>query len=320
MNEYHNEDNLNSKQLVCEVIVRLCRKWGEEHAGELTGREVAQRHLVDGLEAKSHREATKLLAQLSYVESFAGQGSNPMKAVGMSKTSALGPAKELASGKAAPSLMTGNPEEAERIKKGAELAHKYGLTEAEVAAIRTYTLGDYTLYINPAAAQNEERLAENIEIAKQKGGLGFDPNVGQDVLKEEGQVHAAVMTAGLAKLPEWEGVLYRGERRDFVDVVDDYASTSYTYLSVGSASKSQKKALEYAQGTQGREPKPHQNVHVLVVLHVKYGRDINPIGRFVKGEVTILPGAKFTIDDVTKLERGPRATQRCRRNHGSSSG
>ena len=47
-------------------------------------------------------------------------------------------------------------------------------------------------------------------------------------------------------------------------------------------------------------------MYVLLRLNVTEGRDISQIGAVAKeGEVTLLPGAKFSIDHVTRLEKGP---------------
>jgi hypothetical protein len=65
-------------------------------------------------------------------------------------------------------------------------------------------------------------------------------------------------------------------------------------------------ARTYANGTGGGDPEPDQNVFVMVVLHVTNGRDISKISAVAKeGEVTILPGAKFDIINVTAMKTGP---------------
>ena len=68
-------------------------------------------------------------------------------------------------------------------------ARKYGLNEAEILALRTYTAEDYT-YINPATANAPGwLLSQNPAVTDPKN------------LAAEGSLHAGVMMEALSKLP-----------------------------------------------------------------------------------------------------------------------
>ena len=79
----------------------------------------------------------------------------------------------------------------------------HGLTDAESAAITTYTADDYK-YINPAAANSSGWMKSQMKNDMQRG-------TEQERL-QEGAMHAGVMMQALAKLPAWQGPGFRGER------------------------------------------------------------------------------------------------------------
>jgi hypothetical protein len=290
-------------------IVGLCDQWLKKHGAEVTPRSRAKKSLVEDVRAEVWRDAGKLRAQAAYLQQFeGGEGTRHALAAPSrdTKTAALAPASELAAGKVtAKAGNIGNPEELARLKGGAELITKYKLSAAEVASIRAYTSGDYR-YINPTAAQDEEWLKKNMARNQGVGGSYFNPKATKEQLKEEGPVHTGMMVEGLARLPAWEGVLYRGERQEFDKVLELYATGTYEQKNIGSATMSRSVARTYANGMGGGDPEPDQNVFVMVVLHVTNGRDISKISAVAKeGEVTILPGAKFDIINVTAMKTGP---------------
>jgi hypothetical protein len=309
-------DDFRSKPSVIQakIVVGLCDDWLKKHGAEGTKRSRAKKALIEDVRAEVERGAGKLRAQAAYVNQYeGGEGEwHPLAAPNLNtKNAALGPSAELASGdvtKKAGNIQ--NKDELARLKGGANLITKYKLTAAEVAAIRTYTSGDYR-YINPAAAGDKDWMKNQMARNQAKGGSYFNQNATEKQLTQEGGLQTGMMASGLARLPKWEGELWRGERQTFDKVLELYASGTFEQKSIGSASKDRTVAHSYANGTGGGDPDPDQNVYVLLRLHVTEGRDISKIGAVSgEGEVTLLPGTKFSIDHVTRLERGPAGNAR----------
>lgn len=150
--DFHKQPGL----LKADVIVGLCDYWLTKNASKTSPKTEDRRAMVEDVRAEAWREAGVRRAEAGYLQAFGGQGKSPLQAPEkQTKISALGPARDLARGIATPAAASGTSQgELDRIAGGVELIKKYGLTAAEIAAIRTYTLGDY-LYINPAIAQDE---------------------------------------------------------------------------------------------------------------------------------------------------------------------
>ena len=121
-----------------------------------------------------------------------GMSPTPLKTQKQTDQTHTG-AKALGKGKT-----TGKVEGADSASLGA--ARKYGLNEAEILALRTYTAKDYT-YINPATANAPGWMLSNNPGAT-------DPKN----LFAEGSLHAGVMMEALSKLPVKKGTTYRGAR------------------------------------------------------------------------------------------------------------
>lgn len=121
-------------------------------------------------------------------------------------------------------------------------------------------------------------------------------------LKSEGQLHGAMAIKGLAKLPVYQGDVYRGigvaYRTDFDK--DFKVGGTYRISSIASASKKRSVAEQYA-GTQ------HTPYAVLMIMHSAGGRDIKALSlASAEDEVTLLPG-EYTIQSVERVDRFDRA-------------
>jgi len=226
------------------------------------------------------------------------------------KQLALDPAEELAAGRTTTD---------EGAKDAAlKLVTRYKLTAAEIAAIRIFTMPDYT-YINPAIAGSESWLASNIQGTKDPELKKLAPYIangkyrgnaagwqrGLRGLMSQGSEHGTRMLQALLKLdPYAGGMTFRGER-----LTPDQFKAKYRiggrvpFDGFSSAAKERSIGERYAVG-RGVDitPRSTQNVSVLIEAYVKTARDISQLS--VKGdekEVVILPGTKFKILDVRPI-------------------
>lgn len=227
------------------------------------------------------------------------------------RLNAAGPAKALARGETVKANATAGAD-----KAAAKVASKYKLSAAEIAAIRTYSFPDYA-YMNPATANNRDRVELNMKLSKDNylKRLVTAPG-GVDKAMKEGAMHAGVLMQALAKMEPFTKKGYRGERLTATDFYKKYVvggqvggtnkepgkpGADVTYNRFGSASKRRHIAEGYAQGTAGDlAPLPGETVSVLLEIELTNARDIEALSGAPKGEyeVLILPGAKFMITAV----------------------
>lgn len=175
---YHGRQPGTPELPLVQTIAGLAQHWVAGHSKEKSSAKRAQLDAVIQVQAEAEREIGILRAQAIYLDhgeqtrtkasgaTAAGNQFDAMTAGGSSSTAEMGMpvAAKVAIGKAgeAPAAFGAN-QEAEA------LATRFKLTPAELAAVRIFTLGDYT-YINPAVAQNRKWLLD-----QQKGRL-VDPN------------------------------------------------------------------------------------------------------------------------------------------------
>ena len=182
--------------------------------------------------------------------------------------------------------------------KSKKVVEDNDLSAAEVASLRVFSLSDYK-YINPAVSNDREWMRRNY------------PNADEHEVTErmqEGSAHAAVMLDGLAKLPPWGGLAYRGERMTQVRFGERYvANPTVKFLSFASLSRDRSAAEKFAKG--GAQTPFEDTVSVVVTLDVTYGRDIGKLSVYRnEREVLVLPGAEFEVVDRKKLKTGKRGS------------
>ena len=210
-------------------------------------------------------------------------------------------------------------------------ARRMGLSAAELAAIQTFTTGDYK-YINPATANDPAWLAANFsdlvdkpnktledwaELQDQLAAKGhtLDQREAErrqqlTPLREEGGLHTSVALEGLRKMPVWRGTAYRGERLDqrrfFARFVKDGATfrsrnPTFTWKTITSISKSEHTAQAFLlmkTGTGGA-------YKLLWEFEVIDGRDIEGLSVSRRErEVALLPGAEFAFGPIEVLRLG----------------
>ena len=213
------------------------------------------------------------------------------------------------------------------------LVRAYDLTEAEIMAIKVYSVGDYRT-INPTLAANEAWLKKSLPYIRgapdrYKGGwleppgpkppdpkqhatwqadkdkfdvvgalwaAGLAPDDLSNV-RAEARRHAQHAETGLEKLPKSTDKTYRGEQLTDAEFKAMYPSKGHirTEKYFLSTSKNETKADMYASGA----PKGKVGVMLECQLTGKKGRDIELISvHRVEEEVLLLPDARLQITYV----------------------
>lgn len=213
-------------------------------------------------------------------------------------------------------------------KEALEEIEKYGLTEAQVLAIKVYSVGDYQT-INPTLAGVDDWLKATLpkvggllkdpsgmpilepqgeepvdpqgkatwQAQKQKFDLAAQAFLAQTPLatvKAEAQRHATLVLSGLKLLPAYRKVAYRGERLGWKEYQAKYASQGAVVRSAAflSTSKKRERAEQFA-----RKQKDDGKVGVLLVCKLKDGRDIERLSAHGnEAEVLLFPGAGLRVD------------------------
>jgi hypothetical protein len=288
------------------AIAALVDRWLTSHTGPKDRAVIA---VLEDVKAEVRRDLGQALAQQRYVNDFrAGELTDerrrlPHQPTATPFTQQLFPSMAFkASG--AMSMARQTPGGQGYDAPVAEVIRAAGLTEAEVGAIKLFTVQDF-LYINPAVANNAGWLAgqmDNISglVAAQEANTGprtADPTK----LREEGLTHAGVMMQGLAKLEPKKGKVYRGARMSLTEFEDTYVTKpQVTYASFTSSAVEPRPAEWYAEGGGAKTPRADQTVSVTCVLEVDDARDIRPLSEVaVEQEWLLLPGATFA---VTRIE------------------
>lgn len=216
-----------------------------------------------------------------------------------------------------------------------ESVDEYGLTRAEVLAIRTFTKQDYA-YINPATANSPSWLDANkknadFKVQLQERELDPDDQLRRDELTAkriktkgikqrdaideelhtidlgrkvrqdfvtEGATHAAMALQGLNKLPDYDGAVFRGAGYTETEFAAAFKQGGTLNIS---ALTSYSKSRDIATSFAGRQPK---SVKVLTRIEDAGGRDISAISTLKReAEVVLLPGSSYKVRSIKKMPR-----------------
>lgn len=166
-----------------------------------------------------------------------------------------------------------------------------GLSHAEVLAIRTYTAENYR-YINPSMTGFEPGLRKHL------GVRADDESV--DRLQQESAVHAGMAMSGLAKLPAWHGVSYRGDNVDLGRMKRMYTvgqvATNELFMSTSKGTATGRQFLR----TSGDGP---IKLFVEVEVDGSGGKDISMLSTATtEREVLVLPGARYVTLSIEEYD------------------
>ena len=196
-----------------------------------------------------------------------------------------------------------------------KMIEKYGLTHAEIVAVRAYTAANYE-YINPATENNrrggghdrepgedEKSVAWMKAQNKKKDANGAVVDLDPAELEAhfaEGSLHAGVLMMALSKLEDKKGKLFRGERLTPREFQENYVSKKvYKINTFKSNSQKEDAAAVFARGTSSTGAA--KTVSVMCVLEVTTAKDIKDLSLYAnEAEWLLMPGATFTVGTPIK--------------------
>lgn len=209
--------------------------------------------------------------------------------------------------------LLGYSEDTEREYAATEEAERVGMSPAEHAAIRAYTGGDYH-YINPATANAKGWMESKVakpqlsSMIKPTDGTFEDTSAdagshqlaisGQDRwisnLMQEGALHAAMATRGLAKLPRYTKPHYRGEGMAGAPKAGDMVT-----LSILTSTTSR---IGTAQNFMGQTAHGDRPVGVIWVYTGGGGADVRGLSAVpTEAEVLVPPGSRYRVVEVREV-------------------
>ncbi len=296
---YQREREPDRQQRALTVILGLCRRYLDDNAGATKDDKQIRVELVEDIQAEAARELGQLKAQQRYLtDAYGGSDAKtPLKAQ-RSTNLTHHVAKALGRGQTVSDVAGGTAQTL-------AMAREFGLTEAEILAIRTTTVDDYR-YIHPVTAQDSSWL--DFQVGQMSGGATGVPD--RKVLQQEGSLQSGVAMMGLDKLPPVSQLLYRGMRLTQADYDATIGVGTYRTGAITSTSGKVAQARSYVQGGSAQ-----QNVAILLEIEVTNGRDIAHLSNYaVEAEVVLLPGAEFhtirSVDDPTLAKSNPDITVR----------
>jgi hypothetical protein len=177
-----------------------------------------------------------------------------------------------------------------------DVVTKYQLTDAELAAIKIYTVDDYK-YINPAMAEIPAWMKAQIpEIAGAKSKDISDQGI--QSATAEGQLHGKMAKKGLKRLPDVVGTVYRGEvHQPDKCLAKAQKGGELRYDAFMSTSINPRTANDFVAQQQQKDPTLKGLILTLEV--VEKGKDIAALSYYQKeSEVLFLPGQRFKILSV----------------------
>jgi hypothetical protein len=285
------KDPAETKALVT-LLIGLSGHWLEKYGDQ--GNDL-RKSRVEDLEAQAQTELGRLKAMDRYLTDVKGGDVNALSQMG--RDNALPEAAQVASGKAGATAGT--------TAGAVDMAKRYGLSEAEIAAIKIYTASDY-LYINPATANSPGWMSAQQGKIGEKAAQQMPRS--QKELMQMGALHAGAMMQAFSKLPRLVTTTYRGSRESQASFKSKYQDKkSMSFSAFASSASTRDPAEVFAQGGGEAPPQPDQTIHVMCILNVTHGRQVEGLSIYGAGEreVLLMPGAEFTIDWVESHKNGP---------------
>jgi hypothetical protein len=291
------------------VVLGLCDTYIDRHgdkSGKWSGKNVAA---VEDIKAEAMVERGRRLAEARYLQdAYAAGGGSPSPTPMSAQTNkTLGEAHP-----ATQALAQGDTLDTVLGADQATLAliQKYGLTEAEILAVKVYTSDDYK-YINPATANSKDWMKAQKFSGKPEDYLKSPQ--GRAEMKrflEEGSLHGAMAIAALQKLEDKAGPCYRGDRLTPEQFEERYGEDApgkkklptRTLTNLTSIARKEDSAQHFADSSEN----PKATISVMTDVDVKHGREIRDLSVYGRGEEEwlLLPGAVLETVSWVELPTG----------------
>jgi len=314
--EYQSKKDPQRKQALRTALLVLCEeilpKQDDPRRGDYVNAEAA---LVADIHAVLDRDEGQAKAQARYVTDAYAGGPTTGFAHTPSPTALTAWKKQDVSAvlKGASALQSGisvsqlGPDDLDVITR-------YGLTHAEIVAIRAYTAANYE-YINTATENNrrggghdrqpgEEKSLDWMKAQNKKqdsNGAAIDLDPAElEAHFAEGSLHAGVLMMALNKLEDKKGQLFRGERLTPKEFQENYVSKKvYKINTFKSNSQEEDAAAVFARGNSSTGAT--KTVSVMCVLDVTTAKDIKDLSLYAReAEWLLMPGATFTVGTPIK--------------------
>lgn len=187
-----------------------------------------------------------------------------------------------------------------------DLARKYDLNDAEIAAIRIYSVGDYK-YINPAKERSDAWLKSQMPDVKLMSAAGPAAKGRLEITKAaaEGRMHASMLKKALKRIDDTDAKqVYRGQVLNSADAAKKYVKDQVLAFDYFASTSDDRKVSEafIETGLDEAQKKGEQKTGILLILEgVAGGKRIADFSENPQeSEVLLLPGARYKIDSVTK--------------------
>lgn len=188
------------------------------------------------------------------------------------------------------------------------------LTDAEVAALKIYTVADFG-YINPALAGADDWLKTNVKTSKDFSNDATPKGLRQAMA--EGQRHGRFFKTGLEKLPLYgeRKIAWRGMRKTRAEFAKQYAlgdpaklrGKQLPFTAFLSVSKTRAVAERFAYKPKQTDPKGATMISVMMQCKLINSRDVSGLSLLRdEAELVLPPPSILQIDDV-KPDPAPNA-------------
>jgi hypothetical protein len=182
---------------------------------------------------------------------------------------------------------------------------KYHLNDAELAAIRIYTVDDFK-YINPAMAGIQSWMES--QIPKISGAKNPDTSKsGIAKAMQEGRRHGQTVLAGMKKMPDYDGdLLYRGSSEDVTKIKSSFAQGStIRYDAFVSCSTDRTVSEGFMKDNMDEDNRKAGKQGLLLKLEFKHsGKDVSMLSALaMEKEILLMPGVEFKVTGVEEDQK-----------------
>jgi hypothetical protein len=307
---------------------KLIGDWLTKHKKDSSDEAEKHRTRLNDLDKEITEELKTLAPQAGYVKDMLLQNLLYTSSDAYTERAAV---RDLIEGKADPSKA-----EQGRDEKALRRLEKFPLTEAELLAIRVYTVGDYAI-INPTvekSAAGDERLQENLpklggqptvdlwtalrlrgpkppdtdpkalkawedkEKAYKAAAAAHLAQTHLNVVKSEAERHAAMLVSALKKLEPEKRDTFRGMRIKWSDYLEKWEGKEGTFADWNAFVSTSKEPSVAIDYAEQKED-TDKRIGIVFTCKLKTARDIAKLSVHRKEkEMMLLPGAALLIESV----------------------